>query len=31
MENIGKPVDLVQFINVVRLIEDFWLTMVKLP
>lgn len=28
---ITKPVDLVQFLNVVRSIEDFWLTIVKLP
>lgn len=28
---ITKPVDLDQFINVVRTIEDFWLTIVKLP
>ena len=28
---ICKPVDLDQFINVVRTIEDFWLTIVKLP
>ena len=28
---ITKPVDLDQFINVVKLIEDFWLTIVKLP
>lgn len=28
---INKPVDLSQFINVVRSIEDFWLTIVKLP
>lgn len=28
---ITKPVDLEQFINVVRTIEDFWLTIVKLP
>jgi chemotaxis family two-component system response regulator Rcp1 len=28
---ITKPVDLDQFINVIRLIEDFWLTVVKLP
>ena len=28
---ITKPVDLVQFITVVKSIEDFWLTMVKLP
>lgn len=28
---ISKPVDLDQFINVVKLIEDFWLTIVKLP
>jgi len=28
---IQKPVDLDQFINVVRSIEDFWLTVVKLP
>lgn len=28
---ITKPVDLEQFIRVVQLIEDFWLTIVKLP
>jgi chemotaxis family two-component system response regulator Rcp1 len=28
---ITKPVDLDQFIKVVRTIEDFWLTIVKLP
>ncbi|HTB06301.1 MAG TPA: response regulator [Bacteroidia bacterium] len=28
---IMKPVDLAQFINVVRSIEEFWLTVVKLP
>jgi CheY-like chemotaxis protein len=28
---ITKPVDLEQFIRVVRCIEDFWLTIVKLP
>lgn len=28
---ITKPVDLVQFIEVVRSIEDFWLSVVKLP
>lgn len=28
---ITKPVDLDQFIHVVRSIEDFWLTLVKLP
>lgn len=28
---ITKPVDLDQFINVVRSIENFWLTIVKLP
>ncbi len=28
---ITKPVDLEQFINVVRSIENFWLTIVKLP
>lgn len=28
---ITKPVDLEQFIRVVRSIEDFWLTVVKLP
>jgi len=28
---ITKPVDFDQFIKVVRTIEDFWLTMVKLP
>ena len=28
---ISKPVDLDQFIKVVRSIEDFWLTIVKLP
>ena len=28
---ISKPIDLGQFIKVVRSIEDFWLTIVKLP
>jgi two-component system, chemotaxis family, response regulator Rcp1 len=28
---ITKPVDLNQFFNVVRSIEDFWMTIVKLP
>ena len=28
---ITKPVDLEQFLNVVRAIEDFWLCVVKLP
>ncbi len=28
---ITKPIDLDQFIKVVRSIEDFWLTIVKLP
>ncbi|MEG4806436.1 response regulator [Microcoleus sp. F8-D3] len=28
---ITKPVDLVQFTKVVRLIEEFWLAVVKLP
>lgn len=28
---ITKPVDLDQFINVVKTVEDFWLTVVKLP
>jgi chemotaxis family two-component system response regulator Rcp1 len=28
---ISKPVDLDQFIKVVKTIEDFWLTIVKLP
>jgi CheY-like chemotaxis protein len=28
---ITKPVDLDQFINVVKAIEDFWFTIVKLP
>jgi two-component system, chemotaxis family, response regulator Rcp1 len=28
---ITKPVDLGQFMKVVQLIEDFWLTIVKLP
>jgi CheY-like chemotaxis protein len=28
---VNKPVDLEEFINVVRSIEDFWLTIVKLP
>lgn len=28
---ITKPIDLDQFITVVKLIEDFWLTIVKLP
>jgi DNA-binding NarL/FixJ family response regulator len=28
---VKKPVDLEQFIEVVRKIEDFWFTIVKLP
>jgi CheY-like chemotaxis protein len=28
---IAKPVDFKQFMNVVKSIEDFWLTVVKLP
>ena len=28
---ITKPVDLEQFVNVVRSIDDFWLTIVRLP
>jgi len=28
---INKPVDLDQFLQVVKSIEDFWLTLVKLP
>lgn len=28
---VTKPVDLDQFINIVKTIEDFWLTIVKLP
>ncbi|MGZ4061028.1 MAG: response regulator, partial [Bacteroidia bacterium] len=28
---ITKPVDFSQFINVIRSIENFWLTIVKLP
>ena len=28
---VSKPVDLEQFINVVKEIEEFWLTIVKLP
>jgi CheY-like chemotaxis protein len=28
---ITKPVDFEQFISVIRTIEDFWLTLVKLP
>ena len=28
---ITKPVDLEQFVTVVRYIEDFWLAIVKLP
>lgn len=28
---ITKPIDLHQFLRVVRAIEDFWLTIVKLP
>ncbi len=28
---ITKPVDLDQFMRVVRLIEEFWMTLVKLP
>jgi hypothetical protein len=26
-----KPIDLPQFLRVVKAIEDFWLTIVKLP
>ena len=28
---VTKPVDLTQFLKVVRLIEDFWLSIVRLP
>ena len=28
---ITKPIDLHQFLNVIRAIEEFWLTIVKLP
>ena len=28
---ITKPVDLAQFLDVLRVVEDFWLTIVKLP
>ena len=28
---ITKPVDFEQFISVIRMIEDFWLTLVRLP
>ncbi len=28
---VSKPVDLDQFINIVKSIEDFWLTIVRLP
>ncbi|HPN37671.1 MAG TPA: response regulator [Melioribacteraceae bacterium] len=28
---ITKPIDLDQFLNVIKSIEDFWLTIVKLP
>ncbi len=28
---VTKPIDLHQFINVIKAIEDFWLTIVKLP
>jgi two-component system, chemotaxis family, response regulator Rcp1 len=28
---ISKPVDLTKFTNIIRSIEDFWLTVVKLP
>jgi len=28
---VTKPVDMVQFINVIRSVNDFWLTIVKLP
>ena len=28
---ITKPVDLIQFINIIKSIEDFWLTVVTLP
>ncbi len=28
---ITKPLDLYQFLNVIRSVEDFWLTIVKLP
>jgi DNA-binding NarL/FixJ family response regulator len=28
---LTKPVDLDQFISIVKSVEDFWLTIVKLP
>ena len=28
---VTKPVDLIQFINIIKSIEDFWLTVVTLP
>jgi hypothetical protein len=28
---ITKPIDFDQFVHVVKAIEDFWLTIVKLP
>ena len=28
---VVKPLDLVRFVEVVQAIEDFWLTIVKLP
>lgn len=28
---VSKPVDLLQFMDVIRSIEDFWLTIVRLP
>jgi CheY-like chemotaxis protein len=28
---IAKPLDMEQFVRVIKLIEDFWLTIVKLP
>ncbi len=31
MNYITKPIDLDQFMKVVRSVEDFWLTIVKLP
>jgi len=28
---VTKPIDLNQFLDVVKSVEDFWLTVVKLP
>jgi chemotaxis family two-component system response regulator Rcp1 len=28
---ISKPVDLIQFLSVVKAIEDFWIEIVRLP